>query len=413
MKTLIVLIAVLLLLAGGLFGYLVLTTPSAGHGVAFPLSADERALLSYVPRDAGFFAIVPTVSVTRGKLEKNPVTRDAVAQWAASHQMPSGWMLGGADLVIWKSERETSYAIRLDPIRAMLVHLYLMIGGDSDSHTDANFRINSSAPDPLGPAELAELEPLFAKLPAGDLFAVQRESARGAFPPIDRPAVSSMQISPDAITITSHADNPDGQPAGQPVSAPFARNALMTAWFAHPPRAADDLNRLFGARVTTLLSDGGRIVLYDVATNTLLPRPKGLFVLPATDERRQAVAGLESIAPQEVRDALGVKIERGERDGDLLVAFDDSSIPEYQKDALDQPAWPANSWSLRADPQRLAPLLEKLGSSTGLRIAAPRLFRSARDLGRWLGALRQAHSIEAADSIDGGIEELRVRILTH
>ena len=62
--------------------------------------------------------------------------------------------------------------------------------------------------------------------------------------------------------------------------------------------------------------------------------------------------------------------------------------------------------------QRLVPVLERINDSVGLRIAAPHLFRSARDLDRWLGALRSAASIEAIDTADGAQEQLRVRIAT-
>ena len=65
---------------------------------------------------------------------------------------------------------------------------------------------------------------------------------------------------------------------------------------------------------------------------------------------------------------------------------------------------------MRADPKRLVPILSRLGDSVGLRIAAPRFYRSARDLGRWIEALQEATSIEAADSDDGDAEELKVRI---
>ena len=59
---------------------------------------------------------------------------------------------------------------------------------------------------------------------------------------------------------------------------------------------------------------------------------------------------------------------------------------------------------------RPRPLLEKLGDNTGLRLAAPRIYRSARDLKRWIGALANADSIEASQSTTATTEELRVRI---
>ncbi|HYM59870.1 MAG TPA: hypothetical protein VEZ11_03140, partial [Thermoanaerobaculia bacterium] len=82
----------------------------------------------------------------------------------------------------------------------------------------------------------------------------------------------------------------------------------------------------------------------------------------------------------------------------------------YLKEAFDAPAWPATQWSARLDPQKLVPLLERMGDNPGFRFVTPRLARSVKDLRNWTGALANAKAIEAADSDDGRIEEIRVRI---
>jgi hypothetical protein len=58
----------------------------------------------------------------------------------------------------------------------------------------------------------------------------------------------------------------------------------------------------------------------------------------------------------------------------------------------------------------LIPVLRKAGDNAGLRFATPRIHRAARDLRRWIDALSQAQAVEAADSVGGGVEELRVRV---
>lgn len=73
-------------------------------------------------------------------------------------------------------------------------------------------------------------------------------------------------------------------------------------------------------------------------------------------------------------------------------------------------SWPATRWALRLDPVRLIPVLRKIGDNPALRFATPRIHRGARDLRRWVDALEQAQSVEAADSVSGGVEELRVRV---
>lgn len=383
--------------------------------MTYPLTKSELALLAYVPAYADSFALVPTATATYAKLRENPITRGPVEEWTEKQSLPSPWMIGGADLAVWKVGNATSYAVRLDPVRAALVRIYLMMMGDAES--SSSFRINAPAEQPFAGDDLAAITTLANGLPAGDVLAVQREKRGGAFPPIGRPAVSSVRIAAEAIDVVSHAAAPEEQIASAEQSAPpkarYARNALMTGWFAAPPRQIDDLNRLFGARIGALVTAGGEVVLYDVEAKKLLPRPRGLFVVPADDARRQAVQSIEGLASNEVQEVLGFRVDQREQDGNLLVAFDGTSIPLYLKDAFDAPALPANRWALRLDARRLVPVLEQLDGNTGLRIAAPRLYRSAKDLRHWTAALSQASSIEAADSVSGPVEELRVRIASN
>ena len=109
----------------------------------------------------------------------------------------------------------------------------------------------------------------------------------------------------------------------------------------------------------------------------------------------------------QVANILGETRDTG---SEILVSFDRQSLGLYTKDAFVPATWPANQWSLRIDAARIVPVLERLGDNAGLRIAAGRLHRAARDLRRWIGALQNAEAIEAADSVSGGVEELRVRI---
>jgi hypothetical protein len=183
----------------------------------------------------------------------------------------------------------------------------------------------------------------------------------------------------------------------------FPRSAILSASFASPPRVVADLNRIFGAKVSALLEDGGMVCVYDVDTHKLLPRPLGVIVLPNDAQRRQIVDSFRKA------ESIGIHVRTAEIDGKLVVSFDDS-IREYQKDAFDEiPA--GNQWMVRLDPARLVPILNDLGQNLGLRIAAPRLFRSARDLGEWISGLEQAKVIEASDSGDSQGERLQVRIV--
>jgi len=69
----------------------------------------------------------------------------------------------------------------------------------------------------------------------------------------------------------------------------------------------------------------------------------------------------------------------------------------------------AGKWAVRADPSTSFQSWPARRQH-GLPHRRPPFFRSARDLGRWIEALKGATVLEAADSDDGSAEELKVRI---
>jgi hypothetical protein len=385
-KLVAVILAFVAILAG-IAVYFFATTPRQSAGVRFPLSGAQRALLAQVPQSAESFAIIPTAAALEAKLRANPVTADAVAQWEEKHSMPARWMMGGADLLLWRdADGGTHYLVRADPLRSLFVR-------------------NEDPGSPMDAAEREAILTLANDLPPGDALVVQRAQSRGAFPPIARPAVTSVSVSNEAIELTSKAQaTGNGQPA---TSASFPRGALLTATFTQAPKLVDDLNRLFGTKVSPLLENGGTIAIYDIDARKLLPRPLGVIAVPADDAHRAAFN--EIVDRAKVAEAIGLRVRTAEKDGRLLLSFDDS-IDTYLKDAFEPARWPANRWALRLDAQRMVPVARQLGESIGLRVASPRLFRSARDLERWIGGLERASTIEAADSDDGARETLKVRI---
>src|SRR5690349_8246383 len=138
MRKLIFILIVLVALLGAAIAYLVTTTPKIAHSVELPLSPSHRQLLAHVPASAEAFALVPSAALLQGKMLANPVTRDAVAQWTSEHEMPRPWMLGGADVVIWKAGKNNSYAIRLDRFRAMFVRAWLMMASNADARWEGS-----------------------------------------------------------------------------------------------------------------------------------------------------------------------------------------------------------------------------------------------------------------------------------
>ncbi|MBV8516004.1 MAG: hypothetical protein JO197_01260 [Acidobacteria bacterium] len=405
MRIALIILIVLALIAGGLAAYLAFTTPHAAAPLRMPLTNAQRALLAHAGADADTLAYIPRAAVLRAKLLANPVTRDAVERWTSAESTPPPWLLGGADVVLWHSEKRTSYAVRLDALRAWLARAWLSFATNADARWDGDLLLMNAPVEPMiGDAALAPILQLASGLPEGDVFIVQREGGRGAFPPIARPAVSSVRVAASDLVVVSRANADETNSAPHaPVVARFPRGALLSATFAAPPRILGDVRRLLlGIDIQSLVDDGGSIALYDVDAGTLLPRPNGVIVIPANEKTRAAVDPIVRAA-----ELVGETRDTG---SELLVAVDRTSLPLYLKDTFVPATWPANGWALRIDPKRFVPLLGKLGDNTGLRFAAPRIHRAARDLRRWIGALEQAEAIEAADSVNGGVEELRVRV---
>ncbi|HXH42139.1 MAG TPA: hypothetical protein VNN08_26175 [Thermoanaerobaculia bacterium] len=407
MKRLSIIVCIVLALAAAITIYLAATTPKTSPGVRFPLTEAQRALVAAVPESAESFALIPAAAALDAKLRGNPVAAGAVDRWEKSHSLPSPWMVGGADLLAWRDADTTRYLVHLDPIRGAMVRMYMMIGGDIGD----TLVLSPPVVPPINRGDLDQILALAAKLPPGDAFVVQRRGSRGAFPPIGRPAVTSLSVTADDVLLTSRAArDPDEPPAAQSSQpAQFARGTLLTATFATMPKVVEDMNRVFGTRVSSLVENGGTIAVYDIDTHKFMPRPMGVISVPDDPPRRAAFE--EFVNKVRQGESLGIHIRTAEHGGALLLSFDDS-IDLYLKDTVGPGSWPAGKWAIRADPRRLVPILSRLGNSIGLRIAAPRFYRSARDLGRWVEALQGAAVLEAADSEDASAEELKVRIGT-
>src|SRR5947209_10012465 len=187
MRKLVVIVIVLVAIAAGVAAYLFLTTPRQGAGVRFPLSDADRALLARVPASAEAFALIPTAAAFEAKLRANPITRQAIESWEEKQTMPKRWMLGGASLLVWRDAGGgIRYLVQADPLRSLFVR-------------------NEAPGAPLEAAELETIVSLASKLPNGDALVVQRAQSRGAYPPMARPAVTSLTITPAAIDLTSRA----------------------------------------------------------------------------------------------------------------------------------------------------------------------------------------------------------------
>lgn len=403
MRKFIVIIVIIVLLAGALAAYLSVTTPNAAETIGFPLSPRHRALLGRVPATAESFAMVPVAAALQGKLAVHPLTRKPFEDWSATRQLPRPWMLGTADLLVWKSGKQLNYLVTLDPLRAALLRVYLMTqSGVNADDSPLRIFINASMQEPMPAAEIDALVALTAGLPPSDLLIVQKPRSSGAFPPIGRPSVTSVQLTAKEVLITARAAAGADARSGPALSTPLPAGAMISGAFSEPPRVVNDLNRVFGANVAEVLRNGGSVAIYEVNTGTLVPRPKGIFSVRADETTRKELGGFLTLAEQ-----IGETHETGR---DLVISVDDTSMGRYLKDRLEPSPWPANGWTMRMNPSLLVPVLEKVADNPGVKLGLPRIHRAARDLRKWVRYLDAAESVDAASSIEGTAEVLRVRI---
>ena len=396
MRTFIIILCIVAVLVLGVVVFLLVTTPDTAPPLRFPLTAAQQDLLRHVPADAEAYALIPAPAVLLAKLKTNPMTTEPVTRWTNEHAMPPASMLGRADAVAWRSGRGTAYAVRFDPVRALIARAWTMFTPVETEWRGRVLIINGAGGTAgFSPPELV----LSNGLPEGDVFVVQRKGSRGAYPPIGRPAASSLRITAKEIEIASRARSNDTAVHPPIVFPQLPRSAMLAASFSDPPRILGDLERLVAADVDALIGDGGMLAIYNVDNGTFLPRPFVAVIVPADDAGRAAAA--------KYGDVLG---ETKEANGQLVIAFDRNSASQYLVDAKAPLPWPANRWAVRMDPVRLIPVLRRIGDNPALRFATPRIHRGARDLRRWMGALEQAREIEAAASVSGGVQELRVRV---
>jgi hypothetical protein len=401
MRTLVIVVLIIVGIVAATGIYLAATTPDQPALLRIPLTAPQRSLLRHVPQSAEAFAYVPAAAAMHARVHQNGITRDAAASWFDEHEAPDPWMLGHADVVVWKDGRTTAFAVRLDKVRALLVRGWLLLSSTASVRWEGTTLLMHAAPDATPSADLDAFLSLANGLPEANALLFQREGGRGAYPPIGRPAVSSVALSSGDIIIVSRARTNE-PPSASPSTGRFPADTMLAATFSAPPRILGDLSRLLGMRFDDLIARGGALSIYDVDTGTLLPRPKGVLVFPASDEARRQLGDLTTV--------ISLVGEVKDTGSEIVVSFDRESMGRYAVASFHPARWPATEWALRLDPQRLVPVLRRAGDSAGLRLMAPRTHRAARDLRSWIDALEKAASIEAAASVAGGVEELRVRI---
>src|SRR6185503_15926377 len=135
---------------------------------------------------------------------------------------------------------------RLDSFRALLVRSWLLMSSNADARWEGSTLImHEESPAPASSSQPNDFDAvlrLATGLPEGDVFVVQQESGRGAFPPIGRPAVTSVRVTAVEVLLVSRAATTETAEQRE-IRPRFPAGAMLAASFAAPPRVLGDLNR--------------------------------------------------------------------------------------------------------------------------------------------------------------------------
>jgi hypothetical protein len=411
--------------------WLFATASGAGWTVALPLPAADRELMAQVPADASEFALIAAAGPTHRQLERNPVTADLIHAWAEGAGARFPLLLGRADVVAWRANGRVGMAASVDAVRAVLLRAWILVSGSEEVSIERRTLFRNRSDHPMAAGDLEPLIELAAGLPRASALVWQTSESRGAFPPVGRPSASAVSLTGEGVRIQCASAERTGDAAAQrPLGRRFPTNAAASIEFAASPPFAGEIERLVGVRVRPLLEDGGMLVIYDVDSRTLVPRPIGLLVLPGDSGHRAALASLlgsiesigkdlvaetrRQVGPTQVvrRRAFGGTMETAESAGELLISFDGASLERYLGGGF-EPVEPKPAvWIARIDPSRLAPLVAAGEKNRALRLLTPKIARSARDVNRWIGYLSGVHLATARKMAGSRGDELQVVVTT-
>jgi hypothetical protein len=422
MRAILRIIAVVLFLTViGLAAFVALPTLSPPSRVNYAaLITKHSAMIRLVPSDAEDVILVPSAGSTLRLLRSNSVARDALRQLlpaAESAALP--WALGGGDLVAWRTDHDSGFIVRTDAMRRILLPLF-----SNRISRSGEYLVSGRS---SGGFELPDLENLL-----GHVFIIRARGDDG-FPPLPAPVITGVEMN-TAIHVRAVSARTDADRSALLSDAVrLPQSAILTAAFASVPELIRRMEQTLPVEVSPLMERGGMIAIYQLHDDRLLPRPRGVIVVPVTDAtfpryRRQ----LESLSPelpfnlseQEQREvmgrtvvrraSIGFTLEYTRRDGELIIAFDKSSIEKFLTDTvrLVEVGPGGAEWLLLLDPQRLFPALEDMRQHAGLRVLLPDLARALDQFSESVEFVRTATEVVAVKRSSNPGEELEITILS-
>ncbi len=379
----------------------------------------DRSLLQRVPDDAEEIVFVPRFATFFWAAQKNAVVARALAALPQDQMRYAPWLLGNADVVAWRRDKRWSFVARPDALHRGLISAAgasqrgLVMDGEFVSSGEMVPR--TDRPDQPFDAALIDS----AK---GQFFVWQSEDSSWSFPPIARPAFSAGIVKSDSLEISSRSGHEAGQgpgAGGQLTQSPalsIPTSAMISAVVSEVPEILSAADRLFPVNLERLFSEGGGLVLYDLEADGVVPRPRGVLVVPASDANRQIINGLFESVPDEMiarilgsdasermagslrvrrRELAGVTAESTEDANQILLAFDNTSLDLF----LASPRGPATLvsgevWRCRIEPNSFLPVVKELRDNKLLKLAARDTYRKVDRFYQSVKLFADAESLE-------------------
>lgn len=374
----------------------------------YPAEMDRSAgMIRLAPPNADVI-LIPSAGATLRRLQSNKITRGAVDQIDVMRERPYlPWLIGNGDLVLWRTETESGAIANLDAPRRFLAGLSGATVRDgfvvTGPYPGGGFRSPVIRPNLLAHAFVLR-GPSVSAVTIGETIAVRTVAPRDA-------------------------DTPPRLLRRNPVK--FPDSAMVAAAFGAAPVLIRKVEETLPVEISSLLERGGVVTLYTLQDERLLPRPRGVIILPVGPSgfgpiRRRLEAlspelpfGIASESRREAhgqtvvrRESIGFTLEYTRRGDEVLVAFDKSSIEKYLADTLRQFGAEEGGaeWIVRLDPRRLVPALERVADHSGLRVLVPELGRAAEHALESLRWIEAASEVVAVKRVNDETEELDITV---
>lgn len=428
-KTLLTIILILVFVIVGAIAMLALPSLATPNTTSLDRSPQLVALSQRVPADAAQLYFVHSVASLYRTLRRSDIAGAAIAALPNESQIQLATLaLGNADAVLWFESDRPHAVIRASALRRGLTTIAARIGGLPLQSADG-LLFYDIAPGAAAPSPIDGLTVLGSGLP-GSVFVYDRSSKRDNFPPLARPSLTALLPKGETMLVHARGTRAAMPPSTASPAFEIPGDAMFNVVLHGSSDAWSDLDRILPLNIARLASDGVALSLYELDSERLVPRPRGVVVLPDSESARGVVASLfnASLIPgagaaTSSRQVGEVKIDRVERlgatvevarlSGHIVVALDGKSLDRYlSSKRVALATEPGEAWVLQIDPRQLRPALQSFGGNAGIKLLAPKVARRARELQKSLELAGDAQSISGVRRTTANWDEIELTIST-